>query len=29
MELAKSTQEFMSTFAELGLSADVQENVIA
>ena len=29
MELAKSTQEFLSTFEELGLSADVQENVIA
>ena len=29
VELAKSTQEFMSTFAELGLSADVQENFIA
>ena len=29
IELAKSKQEFLSTFAELGLSANVQENVIA
>ena len=29
MELAKSTQEFLSTFAELGLSANFQENFIA
>ena len=29
MELTKSTQEFLSTFAELGFSADIQENVIA
>ena len=29
MEIAKRTQDFSSTFAELGLSADVQENVMA
>ena len=29
MELAKCTQEFLSTFTELGLSADVQEDVTA
>ena len=29
MELAKSTQEFLSSFAELCLSANFQENFIA